>query len=71
MLLQQSGRLEEAEKLHREALSIRRHAFGSRHVALVQSLGSLGQLQQTRRNYSEAERFLREALEMSKATVGF
>ncbi len=49
------GRLEEAEPLHKRALSIREKALGPEHAATAQSLLNLAAVYKAQRRYAEAE----------------
>jgi tetratricopeptide (TPR) repeat protein len=59
-----------AEPLYREALAIRRRAFGGEHRETATSKGDLGLLLMERGALTEAERLLRESLDTSRRVLG-
>ncbi|RME85316.1 MAG: tetratricopeptide repeat protein, partial [Zetaproteobacteria bacterium] len=69
-VLHERGDLAEAERLHREALMIRKEAYGDRHPDVARSLNNLANVLYQRGDLAEAERLYREALEVLKAVHG-
>jgi serine/threonine protein kinase/Tfp pilus assembly protein PilF len=67
--LHRSGDLAAAEEAHREALEIRRRAFGERHLGTASSLEHLGRIAQLRGDVAGAERRLRESLEIRRGLL--
>ena len=70
LLLQDQGRLAEAEPYCREALERRRRALGEEHPDTLLSLSNLGSLLQARGKLDEAEKVTREALERRRRALG-
>jgi non-specific serine/threonine protein kinase/serine/threonine-protein kinase len=69
-LLDEKSRLEEAERLAREALAIRRKALGAEHPETGESLDALAWIVRKRGNLDEAEHLLREAIGNNRAGRG-
>lgn len=69
-LLQEQGRLEEAEPLLREVLEIRRARLGPQHQATMASIANLGGLLREKGNLTEAAELFREDLQMTSETLG-
>src|SRR5262249_29642392 len=65
-ILKEEGKLDEAESLFRETLSLRRKILTPGNPLLVQSVNNLARLLYPKRNVPEAESLLREALEMQR-----
>src|SRR5881296_2898279 len=65
-IYQKLGKLDRADSLLRAALDQRRSLFGSDHSEVAKSLVALGQLRLAQAEYKEAERLIRDGLEMSK-----
>jgi len=59
-------RFDEAERLLKRSLDIRRELLGPNHPDTIQALNNLGGLNQGRRRFDEAERFYREAYELGR-----
>ncbi len=70
MLLQDQGKLEEAEPLFREPLEARRETLGPRHPSTLASLNNLAMLLQDQGKLEEAEPLLREVAEGFRETLG-
>ncbi|HEX6812763.1 MAG TPA: tetratricopeptide repeat protein [Planctomycetota bacterium] len=66
LLLQQQGRLAEAEPLYREALEIRSRRLGDEHADTLISINNMGYLLKAQGRLTEAEPFFREALEKNR-----
>jgi len=66
----ESGRLEEAEPVYREAALLDEKRFGSNHPALGEDLNLLGTLYQKEGRYSEAEPVFKQALMIREKTLG-
>ena len=66
-LLQDQGKLGEAEALFRQCLEGRRSAFGAQHAGTLTSISNLATLLQAQGNLGEAEPLLREVLETERA----
>jgi tetratricopeptide (TPR) repeat protein len=64
VIAQTRGDLDEAQRLHREALDIDRKLGGLQGQAI--DLGNLGVIAQTRGDLDEAERLLREAIDINR-----
>ena len=63
------GKLDQAERLYRQALEIRQKlASGSKHLAEV--LASLGNIMWQKENFDEAEQYYRQALEALETQLG-
>ncbi len=60
------GRLEDGERLFREALELRRKLLGAKHPIYAQNLTNLGASLGMQGKYAEAEPFLREAVELMR-----
>jgi tetratricopeptide (TPR) repeat protein len=69
-LLQQLGRLDEAEPLFREAMESRRRMLGEEHPSTLISINNMGTLLYRQRKLSEAEPYFREAMRKSASLVG-
>ena len=65
--LQGIGDYQTAEQMHREALALRREAFGSEHPKISGSLHNLSSVLEILGRYAEAEELVREALAMDLA----
>jgi tetratricopeptide (TPR) repeat protein len=64
--LWKKGDLPNAEKAHREALSIRQRLFGTNHADVAASLCGLGSVYDNQWRQKEAEPLLRQALEIRR-----
>ena len=69
-LLQDQGKLNEAEPLYREALEALRPTLGDTHPFTLISISNLGRLLQDQGKPNEAEPLLMDALEGSRRTLG-
>src|SRR6058998_2875084 len=69
-IYQKLGKLDRADSLLRTALAQRRALFGSDHAETAKSLVALGSLRVDQAEYKEAERLIREGLEMSQRQLG-
>ena len=69
-LLQDFGRLSEAEPLFRESLEVRRRTLGGTHPSALVSIYNLGSLLRDRGDLDSAEPLLREALDGCRRTLG-
>jgi len=67
-LLQDQGKLNEAEPLFREALEGRRRTLGDTHPSTLNSINNLGLLLEDQGKLNEAESLFREALEVRRRT---
>ena len=70
MLLQDMGRLQDAEPLLRESLAISRKALGEEHADVGTSLNNLGLLLQDMGRFEDAEPLYRGSLEIWRKTLG-
>jgi non-specific serine/threonine protein kinase/serine/threonine-protein kinase len=64
------GRYEEAARLSREILDTRRELFDGGHVEIALALNDLGWIQVLAGQWDDAERLLREAVEMYRSLLG-
>ena len=64
------GRLDEAERLYRDALERRRRAVGDRHPEVARAMVNVGNAQLRAGRYREAQESYRGALERLEATHG-
>ncbi len=69
-LLQELGRLDEAEAAAREAVAIRRHLHKGDHADVALALGVLASVVVDKGNLAEAERLRREELEITRRVLG-
>ena len=69
-LLQDQGKLSEAEPLYREALKVSRRTLGDTHSNTLSGINNLGGLLQYQGKLSEAEPLFREALDALRRTLG-
>jgi len=69
-LLQDHGKLDEAEPFYREALRTSRRTLGDEHQDTLNSISNLGSLLHEQGAHDEAEILLREALKVSRAQLG-
>ena len=70
LVLQDQGKLNEEERLYREALEIQRALLGVWHPAVATSLNNLALVLQDQGKLAEAEELHREALAMRRALLG-
>jgi tetratricopeptide (TPR) repeat protein len=70
-ILNLEGKYKDAAALYERAYAIRRQALGGRNPALSQDLTNLGQIALQRKNFNEAERLLRQALDLIENQSGF
>jgi len=68
-VLQYEGRLDEADAAARRALAIG-HDTGGDHPSVVRALTVLSHVAKARRNTAEAASLLRQALDISRQTLG-
>jgi len=68
-VLQNEGKLAEAETLYRKNLEDRRRLLGPDHSDVLISMKDLVQILQVQNKFGEAESLLREALEIRKRTL--
>ena len=68
-LLMQTGRLDEAETLVREALALDRRMFGDPHSFVAAGLGNLATVLKLKGEFAEAERHYLEALAIDRSAV--
>lgn len=68
--VESQGRLDEAERIHRRALDVRRAAHGRDHPAVAQSLVNLGRVALGRGEHAVAEQVLQEALAIREEALG-
>jgi len=68
--LQDQGKYDEAEPLHREALEVSRETLGDRHPNTLGSISNLGALLYAKGDLAAAEPLIREALEGQRETLG-
>ncbi len=61
--------IEQAEKLHERALSLREHFYGRSHETCAVNLQGLGKIQYERSNYSEAAKLYQEAISLHEKNV--
>jgi tetratricopeptide (TPR) repeat protein len=64
------GRPDEAERLHREALEMRKASQGAGHASVGASMRDLAAVLTSRGKYDEAERLLRDALVLHQTIYG-
>lgn len=69
-LLWRKNRLDESESYIKAAQDIRHSLFGDRHPDVAASVGMLGLIADSRRDYSSALRLHKEALDLSIAVLG-
>lgn len=62
--------LQEAEKLHKDALALSHIAFGERNVQTAKHYGNLGRLYQSMSNYEEAEKMHLRAIAIKEELLG-
>jgi Flp pilus assembly protein TadD len=60
LVLESQGNYEEAERMHREALGLRRKVLGDEHPSTLTSMNNLASVLESQGNYEEAERIHRE-----------
>lgn len=70
VMCQQTGDLEQAEKLYRRALGIWRKSLGSSHQSTAHAMSNLGVLCLARERYAEAEELLSGALKVFEKKLG-
>ena len=70
LLLSETGDVNEAEALYREALAIRRQVFGDEHPAVATGLKNLALLLMRREAFADAEALYREALAIGRRLPG-
>ncbi|MHC4954651.1 MAG: tetratricopeptide repeat protein [Planctomycetota bacterium] len=70
LLIEVIGNYGEAEKLHREALAIRRTALGDEHPGVAISLNNLASVLWVKGDFDAAERLCREALAVWRKASG-
>jgi tetratricopeptide (TPR) repeat protein len=70
VLLRQQNRLDAAEPLTREALSIREQVLGPEHPHTVSSIYELASIQRERRNFDQALTLFNRVYELDKKTLG-
>ena len=70
IVVRQLGDYEEAERLTRESLNLKRKIFGEEHADVAQALNSLAIVLKDRGKEWEAERTYREALAMKRKVFG-
>lgn len=64
------ARYDEAERLTRRALDLRRSLYGTNNEVVIESMHSLALVRRTQGAFDEAEQLYRGALEASRETVG-
>jgi tetratricopeptide (TPR) repeat protein len=64
------GRYDDAERLHKKTLEIRRRILGQEHVDTLHSLNSLANVYRDQRRFADAEKFYRQILEIRQSTLG-
>ena len=69
-LLQEQGKLEEAETLFRRALTVNERVLGTDHPDTLNSVGWLGSLLHDQGKLEEAEAMYRRSLEASERVLG-
>ena len=69
-LLQDQGKLSDAEALYREALDGRRRTLGDAHPGTLNSINNMAGLLQDQGKLSDAEALYREALDGRRRTLG-
>ena len=70
MLLQDQGKLAEAEQFCRRALEGKERTLGRDHPSTLTSVNNLGMLLKAQGKLAEAEQFFRRALEGNERTLG-
>ena len=68
-IYQRLGNLTKAESLLQTALERRRSLFGPEHAEVAESLVAMGMLRDSQAKFDEAERLVREGLDMSKRVL--
>jgi tetratricopeptide (TPR) repeat protein len=68
--LEMTGRLNEAEKLERDALEIQRRVLGNDHPDTLTSMNNLAFTLRREGRYPEAEQLFREALDIRRRVLG-
>lgn len=66
----QDSILQQAEKLHKDALALSHIAFGERNVQTAKHYGNLGRLYQSMSNYDEAEKMHLRAIAIKEELLG-
>lgn len=66
----QSKLLNEAEKLHKDALRLARSSFGENNVQTAKHYGNLGRLYQSMRHYKDAELMHLKAIDIKEKLLG-
>ncbi len=69
-ICQKLGDYEEATRLLKRALSVRRELYGEEHVAVAESLFHLGLLSRWKDEYDEAHRLLSESFSIRRMLLG-
>ena len=70
VVYQQLGMIDDAERVTRESLAVRRRVFGDVHADVATTLDNLGQLMRYRTRYAEAVPMHDEALRIRRAVFG-
>ena len=68
--LKVQGKYDEAGRLYREVLEVRRETLGDRHPDTLASINNLGTLLEAKGDLAAAEPLYREALEVQRETLG-
>jgi non-specific serine/threonine protein kinase/serine/threonine-protein kinase len=69
-VLSYQGEYEESERLHLEALDMRRQRLGEEHIDVADSLNDLAILSRHRKDYDRAEAYMRESLAVTRIAYG-
>lgn len=65
-----AGRLDAADELFAESLTIQRRLYGDRHPSIARTLSSLGNLRANQRRFDEAVELFDQALAMGRSIFG-
>ena len=64
------GEYEEAERLHLEALEMRRQRLGEHHIDVADSLNDLALVYRNQQDYEKAAQYMRESVETTRIALG-
>lgn len=70
LVLWNSGKLKEAERLLRRAITVKRKTTGARHLGYATAINGLAIVLRDRGRLDEAEKLLREAVSITRRTAG-
>ena len=70
LVLNQQGKYEEAEEMHRQALALRETVLGKEHPNTLRSMNNLALVLESQGKYEEAEEIYRQALALKETVLG-